>query len=255
MSFAVIGGTGFYDFLSEGAETVEVETPYGAVTLERGCVEGAEVFFLPRHGKEHGLPPHRINYRANLAALRELEVKNILASAATGTMRETIAPGTLVVLTQFLDFTRGRAGTFYDGAGGKVVHTDMTQPYCPHLREELLAAAAAHGEQLRPEGVYVCAEGPRFETPAEIRMFQQLGGDVVGMTGVPEVVLAREAGICYASVAIATNWAAGVRPEKIAHQEVTNFMAQHTSRVVALFRQVIRTHVERDCACRELPEE
>jgi len=254
MSFAVIGGTGFYDFFSGEVATVEVETPYGAVTMERGRVEGVEVIFLPRHGKGHSVPPHRINYRANVVALRDLGVKNILASAAVGTMRETMPPGSLAALTQFLDFTRGRASTFYDGADGKVVHTDMTQPYCSHLREELLAAAQVLGEQLHPEAVYVCAEGPRFETPAEIRMFQKFGGDLVGMTGVPEVVLAREAGMCYASVAIATNWAAGVSPEKIAHKEVSDLMEQHTPRVAALFKHVIRTHAEIGCVCRELPK-
>jgi 5'-methylthioadenosine phosphorylase len=254
MSFAVIGGTGCYDFLSGEVATVEVATPYGAVTLDRGRVEGVEVVFLPRHGKDHRVPPHRINYRANIAALRDLGVKNILASAAVGTMRETMPPGSLAALTQFLDFTRGRASTFYDGADGKVVHTDMTQPYCPHLREELLAAAQGLGEHLHPGAVYVCAEGPRFETPAEIRMFQKLGGDLVGMTGVPEAVLAREAGLCYASVAIATNWAAGASPEKIAHKEVSDFMEQHTPRVVALFKHVIRSHTEIACACREQPE-
>ena len=254
MSFAVIGGTGFYDFFSGEVATVEVETPYGAVTMERGRVEGVEVIFLPRHGQGHSVPPHRINYRANVVALRDLGVKNILASAAVGTMRETMPPGSLAALTQFLDFTRGRASTFYDGADGKVVHTDMTQPYCSHLREELLAAAQVLGEQLHPEAVYVCAEGPRFETPAEIRMFQKFGGDLVGMTGVPEVVLAREAGMCYASVAIATNWAAGVSPEKIAHKEVSDLMEQHTPRVAALFKHVIRTHAEIGCVCRELPK-
>ncbi len=254
MSFAVIGGTGFYDFLSVEVVTVEVKTPYGAVTLDRGRVEGVEVVFLPRHGKQHSVPPHRVNYRANIAALRDLGVRNVLASAAVGTMHVAMPPGSLAALTQFLDFTRGRESTFYDGADGKVVHTDMTQPYCPHLREELLAAGEAIGEGLVTEAVYVCAEGPRFETPAEIRMFQQLGGDLVGMTGVPEAVLAREAGLCYASVAIATNWAAGVSAAKIVHNEVSDFMGQHTPRVVALFKHVIRTHAEIDCACQERPD-
>ena len=249
MELAVIGGTGCYDFIPE-ASIEEVVTPYGAVTLDRGRVEGVEVVFLPRHGRGHNLPPHRINYRANIAALREVGVRNILATAAVGTMNKAMPPGSLVALTQFLDFTRGRASTFFDGEDGKVVHTDMTEPYCPHLRQELLTAAQAIGEELQPGAVYVCAEGPRFETPAEIRMFRQLGGDVVGMTNVPEVVLAREAGMCYASVAIGTNWAAGVTPVRVEHEQVSDFMAQHTPRLLALFRETIRTHTEIACACR-----
>ena len=253
MNFAVIGGTGFYGFIP-GVRTEGVVTPYGAVAVDRGIVEGVEVAFLPRHGREHNVPPHRVNYRANLAALQALGVKNILASAAVGTMTEAMPPGSLATLTQFLDFTRGRESTFYDGADGRVVHTDMTEPYCPHLRGELLAAAQATGEALLAEAVYVCAEGPRFETPAEIRMFHQLGGDLVGMTSVPEVVLAREAGICYASVAIATNWAAGVSPAAVQHKEVSNFMEQQAPRVTALFKRVIRAHAEIECGCRERPE-
>jgi 5'-methylthioadenosine phosphorylase len=250
MELAMIGGTGVYAFFAGKVATVEVATPYGTVLVDRGLVGGTEVAFLPRHGREHRVPPHRVNYRANIAALRESGVKSILATAAVGTISEAMPPGSLVALTQFLDFTRGRANTFFDGEDGKVVHTDMTQPYCPHLRQELLTAAQAIGEELRAEAVYACAEGPRFETPAEIRMFRQLGADLVGMTGLPEVVLAREAGICYAAVAICTNWAAGVTPARVEHEQVTDFMAQHTPRLLALFRETIRTHTEIACACR-----
>jgi 5'-methylthioadenosine phosphorylase len=249
MDFAVIGGTGFYDFFAGAGVAEQVTTRYGTVTFERGEAAGQEVVFLPRHGKDHGVPPHRVNYRANLAALRELGVRSVLASAAVGSMHEAMPPGSLALLTQFLDFTRGRPGTFYDGDEGGVVHTDMSVPYCPRLREGLLSAAAARKEGLLPAATYVCAEGPRFETPAEIRMYRQLGGDVVGMTGVPEVVLAREAGICYASIAIVTNWAAGVTLDPIKHGEVTDFMGAQTPRVVALFRDLIAGPRGADAAC------
>ncbi len=250
MRFGIIGGTGFYDFLTGEVSPQTVETPYGTVSLERGEVEGKEVYFLPRHGREHSIPPHRVNYRANLHALRLLGVRNVLASAAVGSMANSMPPGSLALLTQFLDFTKQRAMTFYDGESG-VVHTDMSEPYCPHLRQELRAAATVRQEQLAPEATYVSAEGPRFETPAEIRMFRQLGGELVGMTSVPEVVLAREAGLCYASVAIVTNWAAGVVPEPLRHDQVSGFMAEQAPRLVELFRQVIRTHTEIDCpTCR-----
>lgn len=262
MEFGVIGGTGFYSLTDEQAsDSLEVETPYGMVSVERTRVGEVEVAFLARHGKGHSIPPHRVNYRANVAALRELGVRNVLGSAAVGTMSEAMPPGSLVVLTQFLDFTRGRESTFFDGEEGEVRHVDMTEPYCAHLRAELQAAAEALGEKVHPEGVYVCAEGPRFETAAEIAMFRKLGGDVVGMTNVPEVVLAREAGICYAGVGIVTNWAAGVSKEPVKHEEVSAFMDGQTPRARALFEQVVRMHREiagtpaATCSCRPCPAE
>jgi len=247
MQFGIIGGTGFYEL---GGEPLTLETPYGPVRANRTELEGEEVVFVPRHGAEHSVPPHRVNYRGNLAALRSLGIRNALATAAVGSMSEKLPPGSLAILTQFLDFTRGRPSTFFDGADGRVVHVDMTDPYCAHLRGELQTAADARGHLLRPEAVYVCAEGPRFETPAEIRMYRDLGGDLVGMTNVPEVVLAREAGICYAAVAIVTNWAAGVSKEPIKHGAVSAFMDAHTPRVKEIFAEVIRAHTEIDCTCR-----
>jgi 5'-methylthioadenosine phosphorylase len=250
MRFGVIGGTGLYDFLTGEVTPQEVATRYGPVVVDRGMVGEAEVYFLPRHGRDHSVPPHRVNYRANLAALQELGLRNLLATAAVGSMSRDMPPGTLALITQFLDFTKCRPSTFFDGEGG-VVHTDMSEPYCPHLRQELRQAAILLQEHLAPEATYVCAEGPRFETPAEIHMYRQLGAHLVGMTSVPEVVLAREAGLCYASVAIVTNWAAGVVPEPLRHEQVSSFMAQQTPRLIALFRTLIRTHTEIDCpTCR-----
>ena len=261
MEFGVIGGTGFYS-LGEGAPSrIEVATRYGPVEVERVRMGGVAVAFVARHGKGHNIPPHRVNYRGNVAALEELGVKNVLASAAVGSMSEAMPPGSLVLLTQFLDFTRGRASTFFDGDGGDVRHTDMTEPYCGHLRAEVQAAAEVLGERVHAEGVYVCAEGPRFETAAEIEMFRRLGGDVVGMTSVPEAVLAREAGMCYAAVAIVTNWAAGVSKEPLKHEEVSDFMGTQTPRVRAVFEQAVKTHKEiaataaATCSCRICAEE
>jgi 5'-methylthioadenosine phosphorylase len=249
MSFGIIGGTGFYT-LEGQAHLIEVATPYGTAQVNRAAVHGAEVFFLARHGAGHAVPPHRVNYRANIAALKKLGVTNILASASVGAMADSMPPGSLVVITQFLDFTKSRPSTFHDGEDGEVVHVDMTDPYCPHLRQELSGAAGAIREQLAVRGTYVCVEGPRFETPAEIRMFRNLGGDLVGMTNVPEVVLAREAGICYAAVAAVTNWAAGISDEPLKHHEVSSFMESQTPRLRALFEQVVKQHQEIDCACR-----
>ena len=251
MLFGVIGGTGFYRVTETAeAEQIRVETPYGPVQIERTRLGEVEIAFLARHGTGHSIPPHRVNYRANIAALKQIGVTNILASAAVGSLSEAMPPGSLAILTQFLDFTHSRASTFYDGESGEVVHVDMSDPYCSHLRGELASAADSLGVKVFAEATYVCAEGPRFETPAEIRMFRQLGGDLVGMTNVPEVVLAREAGLCYATIAVVTNWAAGVSKEPIKHGEVSGFMDKQTPRIRAIFEKTIADHKEIACSCR-----
>lgn len=255
MDFGIIGGTGFCEIGGEQrGRRLEVETSYGLVEVDRTVLGGMEVAFIARHGRQHSMPPHRVNYRANISALKELGVRNILASAAVGSMSEALPPGTLAVLTQFLDFTHSRENTFFDGEDGKVVHIDVTDPYCPQLRVELEQAADAIGEQIRAGFTYACAQGPRFETAAEIRMFRRLGADVVGMTNVPEVTLAREAGICYAGVAIVTNWAAGVSSKRVEHGAVSDFMAGQAPRVRALFAQVVKVHRDADCSCRSQAE-
>lgn len=247
--FAIIGGTGLYDpNLLEGPAAETVGTPYGTVALFTGTWAGRRVAFLPRHGSGHSVPPHRVNYRANLWALRQLGVRRCLATAACGALAEPFAPGSLALLDQFLDFTRGRPGTFFDGEDGRVHHADMTEPYCPELRGALQAAAGRLGIPLLPRATYVCTEGPRFETPAEIRAYARLGGELVGMTGVPEVVLAREAGLCYAAVAISTNWAAGMAGKPLTHTEVLEAMAAATADVRRLLLQVIAAGMGPACA-------
>lgn len=223
---AIIGGTGLYDpGLLTGAQAVAVTTPYGVVELFLGTHAGRRVAFLPRHGGGHAVPPHRVNYRANIWALAELGARAILATAACGSLVAGMAPGSLTLVDQFLDFTRGRPSTFFDGGETGVRHTDMSEPYCPGLRAALAAAAGRLGVPLGGRATYVCTEGPRFETPAEIRAYALLGGELVGMTGVPEVVLAREAGLCYATLAIATNYAAGLAGRPLTHAEVAEAMA------------------------------
>jgi len=245
---AVIGGTGVYDpALFEEATAREVSTPYGVVTVQVGRFRHREVAFLNRHGAGHAVPPHRVNYRANVAALKALGVRAILATAAVGSLNVNMAPGHFVFVDQFLDFTRSRPQTFYDD---RVVHLDLTEPYCPELRRVLWEKAQELGLPAHPRGTYVCTEGPRFETPAEIRMFRHMGADVVGMTGVPEVVLAREAEICYAAIAVVANYAAGVTPARLSHPEVVAAMEGYG---VDLRRLIMATlealDVERDCAC------
>ena len=250
MLYAVIGGTGLQALAGDRAERRFVRTRYGDVHLSVADVAGQEVAFLHRHGTEAKTPPHKVNYRANICALRSLGVKRILAAASVGSLNERLQPGDFVILTQFLDFTKSRASTFFDEPDQPLVHISMDEPYCPDLRGELAQAGKSLGERLHVAGTYVCAEGPRFETPAEITMFRQLGGDVVGMTGVPEVVLAREANLCYALVAIVANWAAGLSREPLSQDAVTQAMVGYEPLVRSLLVAAIERGSARTEECR-----
>lgn len=221
MSLAIIGGTGLGQLatLLENRKEEDVETPYGAAQLVMGEWGKRRVIFLFRHGLNHTIPPHRINYHANIWALKNIGVNNVFASSAVGSLKREIKPGDFVLINQFIDFTKVRKGTFFDDTTEKVQYTDMTEPYNARLRTLLAQAAEEKGVRLHHSGVYVCTEGPRFETPAEIAAFQKLGGDVVGMTGVPEVVLANELEISYASLSVATNYAAGLAGKRLTFEE------------------------------------
>ncbi|WP_324715600.1 S-methyl-5'-thioinosine phosphorylase [Carboxydochorda subterranea] len=249
---AVVGGTGFDDpgLLGAPVAAERVVTRFGQVALSYyhvGGDPGAVVAFLPRHGAAHGVPPHRIDYRANFAALARAGVERIVATAAVGSLRATLAPGTLLIPDQVLDFTRSRPGTFYDEA---VVHTDFTEPYCPQMREALLRAAGRQGLSVEPAGTYAVLEGPRYETAAEVRTLALLGGDVVGMTGMPEAILAREAGMCMAVVAVVTNLGAGIAQRELSHAEVGDVMARRRADVVRLMLEALTSLPEaRACPC------
>ncbi len=244
----LIGGSGIYDpDRLEGCVEEEMETPYGQVHATTGRMDGRRVVFLARHGRTHSVPPHRVNYRANIWALKELGANRVLATAAVGSLNPDFRPGELVLPDQFLDFTKNRPGTFYDD---RVVHTDFTEPYCPALRAALEGSAGELGVPLHNGGCYVGTEGPRFETPAEIAAYRRLGGDLVGMTGLPEVVLARELGLCYATVAIVTNFAAGISTTALSHQEVLDLMGTQTGRVLDLLLEtIVGLPGEKNCRC------
>jgi len=231
-SVGVITGTGVAErFDLSRPETVA--TPFGRATAF--TQRGGDYVVITRHGAGHTLPPHGINYRANIAALEKLGVREIIATSAVGSMNKGFRVGGVGLADQFLDFTKRRQSTFFED---EVVHTDMTHPYSRHLNRELSSAARRIGLDIYPGLVYVCAEGPRFETPAEIRMYKALGGDVVGMTGVPEVVLANEKKLEYASVLIATNWAAGMQP-KVSQEEVLKVMKSTGSVVKRLIETTV----------------
>jgi len=225
---AIIGGTGFERLPAEiFAEEFVVETEFGMVpvlSVSNNYVEPQKLFFLSRHGSDHALAPHQINYRANIAALVELGVCNIYASNAVGSLRLSLPPGSFVLFDDFIDMTRARELTF--AAEGKDwKHTDFSVPYDPVLRRCLLEEAAAIGSPVLPHATYLCCDGPRFESPAEIRLFASWGADVVGMTGLPEAIFAREAGMKYAALGIVTNYGAGLTRDLVDHGSVTELMA------------------------------
>lgn len=247
-SVAVIGGSGLEKMLDKGG-IVEVETQYGKpppVTI--GEVNGCEVAFIPRHGVKHEVPPHRVNYRAIIVGLRNLGVERVIATNAVGAINEKYAPGDIAIPVDVIDFTKARPTTLYDS--GPVVHTDVTEPYCPSLRRTLIESAKNKVKRLWTDSILVCTEGPRFETPAEIRMFRRLGCDLVGMTEVPEVFLAREAGLCYAAVCFVSNMAAGLQA-RVTQEEVEEVAMKVTSVVNAIVSQsIMRLRNIEPCRCK-----
>lgn len=243
----VIGGSGFYAFL-EHSEQVHVPTPYGETSdpVVVGDVGGRRVAFLPRHGRDHRFPPHRIPYRANLWALRSLGVRQVLAPCAVGGLQPHLGPGTLVVPDQLVDRTSGRTQTYHDTGA---VHVSMADPYCPTGRTAVLAAAA--GWPPVDGGTMVVVEGPRFSTRAESQWYSRQGWSLVNMTGHPEAVLARELALCYTAVALVTDLDAGVDGVGgVTQEEVFRVFADNTARLRALLHDVVAAlpH-ERTCPC------
>jgi len=220
---AIIGGTGLYNFGSKLCEKT-VETPFGLSLYQEIEHHGKRLFFLPRHGANHNLPPHKIPYKANLFALQQVGVKSILATAAAGGILADFTPGTFGIVTQFIDFTKNRDHTYYHSFEDGVHHTDMTHPYSVRLNTILESVLTSFGYSFKSEIVLAITEGPRFETPAEIKAFSILGANAVNMTSYPEVSLANELGIEYSSLCICTNFAAGYSDTPLTHLEVEDVM-------------------------------
>ena len=236
-TLAVIGGTGMNQWPGlDITERLVIATPYGPTSapLLRGRVYGVEAIFLARHGEGHKIPPHAINYRANAWALREAGVRSVIAIAAVGAIAPWFEPGTLAVPNDVIDYSWGRAHSFSDGsAGSELKHVEFNEPYSAGLRAKLLVAARAAGVALHDGGVMGVTQGPRLESPAEIRRMKQDGCDMVGMTGMPEAALAAEIGIEYASLAVSVNWGAGIGSGDI-HGEIHRFIETGMSGVRAV---------------------
>jgi len=244
---AVIGGTG-QEKLLDFSEQIINGTPYGlAPPIFLGAIDGKTVAFMPRHGVHHGVPPHKVNYRANIYALHCIGVKRILATNAAGAINRDIKPSDLVVPHDLVDFTKSRHSTFYDDE--PVTHVDVSQLFCPEIRSVLIETAKRIGARVVDHAVLVCTEGPRLETPAEIRMFGRMGCDVVGMTAMPEAVLARELEMCYATVCFVTNMAAGLQ-KRLTSEELVR-MAKRTAPILQqLLRETVKhLRTNRQCVC------
>ena len=248
--FGVIGGTGLYDpKLLKNVQEVTVDTPYGnpSDSITIGELGGKCVAFLPRHGKKHTIRPTDINVRANIYALKKLGVKRILAPSTVGSLKEEYRPGEIVFVDQFIDRTTRREQSFY--TKDKVCHISVAEPMCPQLRKTLISVAKDVAIKMHETGTYVCIEGPRFSSKAESKMYRQWGAEVVGMTLVPECVLAREAEMCYASVSTVTDYDVW-KDHVVCVDDILTTMRNNIENVKRIIAQTIaKMPQEYDCAC------
>lgn len=250
----IFGGSGFYDFAEGSVEEVEIETPYGppSGSVALMTVAGRKVAFLPRHGKHHTLPPHKVPYRANLWAFKSLGVTRVLAPSAVGSLQSNIAPGDFVINDQFVDRTTGRVDTFFDGP--EVVHVSSADCYCPQMRRLAIDSAAQNSVTVHSAGTVVVIQGPRFSSKAESRWFTQMGWNIVSMTQYPEVILAREMELCYATLSLVTDYDAGLVSDTAAVQahDVLEVLVQNTANAKRVLKTMLNAMpTERECSCGE----
>ena len=253
----IFGGTGIYDSeLLQDSKEIIIETPYGKTsdTITIGEFDGKRIAFMPRHGKKHSIPPHMINYRANIWAFKELGITRIIAPSAVGSLQEKIKPGNFVLPTQFIDFTKSRKNSF--SKDGKVIHISVADPFCPELQKIILDVAYREYDlniTMHKNCTYVCIEGPRFSTKAESKFYKSTGADIIGMTLVPECQLAREAQICYASISTVTDY--DVWAEKpVTAKEVMDTLSKNVEITKKLLAELIRKMpkdfaTKRTCSC------
>lgn len=241
MKLGVIGGTGALALFPEG-QSIPITTPFGAPSARPRIIEdigGRSIHFLARHGEPHRIPPHKVNYRANIQSLKSLGVDAILAINAVGGLTAMLEAGSLMIPDQIIDLTSGRNHTFSDGGSAPLQHIDFTNPFAGALRERLLAAAQSAGENVHDGGVHVVTQGPRLETAAEVRWLESIGGDVVGMTAMPEAALAREAGLDYAGLCVVANAGAGLEEGPITEQAIQDVLTGGMKRVDRIIRALL----------------
>lgn len=256
IEIGIIGGSGFYD-LATGLKEIKVETPYGAPSdkIAVGSVAGKSIAFLPRHNKNHDIPPHLINYRANIWALKSLGVERIITSHAVGSLQTDYKPGDFVLLDQFVDRTKGRIDTFYDGS--LVTHISTAFPYCPQLRKIAVKKAGEMNLPLRDKGTVVIIQGPRFSTAAESSWFTKMGWHTVNMTEYPEIVLAREKEMCYLAIAVVTDYDCGLVAEgkvkPVSVEEITANFKPNIDKIKMLMLSMIKDWPSvRSCGCQNV---
>ncbi len=240
----IIGGSGLARLEALDIERRElVSTPYGSLSapMQFGRLGDLPVAFLPRHGSNHQIPPHMVNYRANIWAFKEVGVEQVVGMAAVGGISDNMVPGTLCAADQIVDYTYDRKHTFYEQDLTTVIHIDFTEPYCEALRQRLLAAAATAGVEVIGQGTYGATQGPRLETAAEIRRMARDGCDIVGMTGMPEAALARELELCYANFSLVVNWAAGLGEGPITMKEIERHLGDAMGRALSAIAALAKT--------------
>ena len=256
VKIGIIGGSGIYDpDIIEVVEEKKIYTPYGlpSDSIKIGILGGKKIAFIPRHGRKHQLPPHKVNYRANIWALKELGVERVIAVSAVGSLRTDYKPGDFVCTDQFIDMTKKRNYTFYDGP--IVAHVSMADPFCPELRELCINSGNKLGIKIHERGTYVCIEGPRFSTRAESRLWKSFGADIIGMTLVPEVNLAREARMCFVNIAMITDYDVWAERPVTAH-EVEKVMKENIQKVKDLLKKFVPLIPDsRSCKCGKYMDE
>ena len=242
MKIGIIAGTGFYHLPAlAGATPQAVDTVYGKALITTGKWHGVEIVFLTRHGVDHSVPPSAVNYRANITALKSSGVDFVIAVNVVGGIDPKLPAGSLQLLDDFIDFTHGRADTFFDGIQpGGVLHIDMSHVYDAEVKNAMSESAKGAGIDLKVGGIYAGFNGPRFETPAEIRMAALAGATVVGMTGVPEVSLAKEAGLRYAAIALVVNPAAGISDTPITMEDINAALKAASEKVITIIDGAIK---------------
>lgn len=250
----IFGGSGFYSFAEGDVREIKVETPFGAPsdTIALATVFGRRVAFLPRHGRSHSLPPHKIPYRANLWAFKELGVTRVIAPSAVGSLQAHIQPGDFVICDQFVDRTSGREDTYFDGP--VATHVSTAEPYCPQLRRLAVEIVTAEGVPVHPSGTCVVIQGPRFSTKAESQWFTRMGWEVVNMTQYPEAALAREMAMCYVNIALVTDFDADVVSEHgpVQAVDVAQVLHGNTKNVKRVLRRMMEDLPStRECDCAE----